>query len=102
MSITLSITIDKPSGRARLSNSHPAHSRCQQGDGTMRRSFFRTALPIGVAAALFAASCGGDDDSSDASGGGDDTGGGSSDEPVTIEWWHIQNNDPGLSLWEDI
>ena len=21
-------------------------------------------------------------------------------EPVTIEWWHIQNNDPGLSLWQ--
>ncbi len=20
-------------------------------------------------------------------------------EPVTIEWWHIQNSDPGLSLW---
>ena len=21
-------------------------------------------------------------------------------EPVTIEWWHIQNNDPGKSLWQ--
>jgi len=21
-------------------------------------------------------------------------------EPVTIEWWHIENNDPGLSLWQ--
>ena len=24
------------------------------------------------------------------------------DEPVTIEWWHIQNNDPGLSLWQAV
>jgi raffinose/stachyose/melibiose transport system substrate-binding protein len=23
-------------------------------------------------------------------------------EPVTIEWWHIENNDPGLTLWQDI
>jgi raffinose/stachyose/melibiose transport system substrate-binding protein len=21
-------------------------------------------------------------------------------EPVTIDWWHIQNNDPGKSLWQ--
>ena len=21
-------------------------------------------------------------------------------EPVTIDWWHIQNNEPGLSLWQ--
>ncbi|HEU4895427.1 MAG TPA: extracellular solute-binding protein, partial [Acidimicrobiia bacterium] len=24
------------------------------------------------------------------------------EEPVTIEWWHIQNNDPGLSLWQAV
>lgn len=23
-------------------------------------------------------------------------------EPVTIEWWHIENNDPGLSLWQEV
>jgi raffinose/stachyose/melibiose transport system substrate-binding protein len=23
-------------------------------------------------------------------------------EPVTVEWWHIQNNDPGKSLWQDM
>lgn len=23
-------------------------------------------------------------------------------DDVTIEWWHIQNNDPGLSLWQDV
>ena len=22
-------------------------------------------------------------------------------EPVTIEWWHINNNDPGKSLWQE-
>lgn len=68
----------------------------------MHRRFARTALLIG-GAALLAASCGGDDDDS----GGSDTeaqgdGAGGSDEPVTIEWWHIQNNDPGLSLWEEV
>jgi raffinose/stachyose/melibiose transport system substrate-binding protein len=64
----------------------------------MRRRFARTALVIGVAS-LLAASCGDDDD------GASDTeaeGASGSGEPVTIEWWHIQNNDPGLSLWEDI
>jgi raffinose/stachyose/melibiose transport system substrate-binding protein len=67
----------------------------------MRRRFARTALVVGVAA-LIAASCGGDDDgtASDAEAGDDSAS--ESSEPVTIEWWHIQNNDPGLSLWEDI
>lgn len=23
-------------------------------------------------------------------------------EPVTISWWHIENNDPGLSLWQAV
>ena len=23
-------------------------------------------------------------------------------EPVTIEWWHIQNEEPMLSLWQDM
>ena len=64
----------------------------------MRRRFARNALLVGVVA-LVAASCGGDDDSSDAESSG---GGSGSGEPVTIDWWHIQNNDPGLSLWEDV
>jgi raffinose/stachyose/melibiose transport system substrate-binding protein len=65
----------------------------------MRRRFARTALLVGVVA-LVAASCGGDDDdASDAESSDAESG---SDEPVTIEWWHIQNNDPGLSLWEDV
>jgi raffinose/stachyose/melibiose transport system substrate-binding protein len=65
----------------------------------MRRRFARTALLVGVVA-LVAASCGGDDDdASDAESSGADAGSG---EPVTIEWWHIQNNDPGLTLWEEV
>ncbi len=80
----------------------------------------RTALLAG-AVALVAASCGGDDDD-DAAGGpsgstsppaatatGSEPGtapatsaAAGSGEPVDIEWWHIQNNDPGLSLWQDV
>jgi raffinose/stachyose/melibiose transport system substrate-binding protein len=60
----------------------------------MRRTSARSWLLVGVVA-LLAASCGGDDD---ASSGGE----AGSDEQVTIEWWHIQNNDPGLSLWQDV
>lgn len=59
---------------------------------------FRKGIAAAVSLALVAAACGGDDDDSGAS--GDRPSG--SGEPVTIEWWHIQNNDPGLSLWEDI
>jgi raffinose/stachyose/melibiose transport system substrate-binding protein len=59
----------------------------------MRRMSARIALLVGVLA-LVAVSCGGDDDDDEASGGGADE--------VTVEWWHIQNNDPGLSLWEDV
>jgi raffinose/stachyose/melibiose transport system substrate-binding protein len=57
-----------------------------------RRMSARIALLVGVLA-LVATSCGGDDD--DQASGGDA-------EEVTIEWWHIQNNDPGLSLWQDV
>ena len=64
----------------------------------MRRRFARTAALVSVTA-LVAAACGGDDDGSTTEAPGDASGSG---EPVTIEWWHIQNNDPGLSLWEDI
>jgi raffinose/stachyose/melibiose transport system substrate-binding protein len=67
----------------------------------MGRWFARNALLLG-AVALVASSCGGDDDDdAQAADPGTEEGAGS-DEPVTIEWWHIQNNDPGLSLWEDL
>jgi raffinose/stachyose/melibiose transport system substrate-binding protein len=58
------------------------------------RTMFRWVLGVLVAAALVVAGCGGDDDS----------GGGSASKsggPVTIEWWHIQNNDPMKTIWAD-
>ena len=51
-------------------------------------------LGLIVAAALVATGCGSDDD-----GGGEATSNGG---PVTIEWWHIQNTDPMLSIWQDV
>jgi len=81
----------------------------------------RTTLVVG-AFALVAASCGGDDDdgaagsapsgstsppASTAAGSAPGTApatsaAAGSGEPVEIEWWHINNNDPGLSLWQDV
>jgi raffinose/stachyose/melibiose transport system substrate-binding protein len=49
-------------------------------------------LGLIVAAALVVTGCGSDDD-----GGGEAAGGGG---PVTIEWWHIQNNDPMKTIWQ--
>jgi raffinose/stachyose/melibiose transport system substrate-binding protein len=60
---------------------------------TMFRSV-RWVLGVLAATALVAAGCGGDDDSAD--GGASKSGG-----PVTIEWWHIQNNDPMKTIWAD-
>ena len=51
-------------------------------------------LGLIVAAALVAVGCGSDDD------GGDSTAA-KSDGPVTIEWWHIANNDPLKTIWKD-
>lgn len=64
----------------------------------MRKSA-RIGLVVGVMA-LVAAACGGGDDG--ATTGGEAPTDDASGEPVTIEWWHIQNNDPGLSLWQDL
>jgi raffinose/stachyose/melibiose transport system substrate-binding protein len=49
-----------------------------------------------VAAALIVAGCGGSDDDE-----GSSATKSSAAEPVTIEWWHIQNNDPMKSVWAD-
>jgi raffinose/stachyose/melibiose transport system substrate-binding protein len=60
-------------------------------------------LLLAAALALLLAACGGDDETA-----ADTTGGTAADtsaaaaEPVTIEWWHIQNSDPGLSLWQEV
>ena len=50
-------------------------------------------LGLIVAAALVATGCGSDDD-----GGGEAASNGG---PVTIDWWHIQNNDPMKTIWQD-
>ena len=52
-------------------------------------------LGVIAVAALVAAGCGGDssDSSSNASK--------SSGEQVTIDWWHIANNDPLKTIWKD-
>jgi raffinose/stachyose/melibiose transport system substrate-binding protein len=51
---------------------------------------------------LLLAACGGDDDdeaAGDATTAAETQAGG---EAVTVEWWHIQNADPGLSLWKAV
>jgi raffinose/stachyose/melibiose transport system substrate-binding protein len=52
-------------------------------------------LGLIVAAALVATGCGSDDEG----GGGGDAA--SSGGPVTIEWWHIANNDPLKTIWQE-
>jgi raffinose/stachyose/melibiose transport system substrate-binding protein len=86
------------------------------------RTRLRGALALTAVLGLTVAACGDDDDA-----GGDtaapdtgadettgattgdttadttaDTTGGGDAEPVTIRWWHIQNNDPGLQNWQDM
>ncbi len=51
-------------------------------------------LGLIVAAALVATGCGSDDDAGDSTAA-------KSDGPVTIEWWHIANNDPLKTIWQD-
>ena len=80
------------------------------------RRITRTSLLLG-AVALVAAACGGDDDDDASSatsaaaavastaGGTEPAGTEAPDdggEPVTIDWWHIQNSDPGLTLWQEV
>jgi len=54
----------------------------------------RSALGLAAAGALLVG-CGGGDDTSGSAAKKSDGG------PVTIEWWHIQNNDPMKSVWAD-
>ncbi len=78
----------------------------------------RRAVALLAILAILAASCGGGSDTAegDTEAGGDDTSTTSAEEssgdegsdeeatsggdPVTIEWWHIQNADPGMSNWQ--
>ena len=54
----------------------------------------RWGLGVLAATALLVAGCGGDDGDTDSSAS-------RSSGPVTIEWWHIQNNDPMKTIWAD-
>ncbi|RKQ87216.1 raffinose/stachyose/melibiose transport system substrate-binding protein [Solirubrobacter pauli] len=55
----------------------------------------RSALVLAAAAASLAACGGGDDDPAGSAAKKSDGG------PVTIEWWHIQNNPPMKGIWAD-
>lgn len=55
----------------------------------------RSALVLAAAAASLAACGGGDDDPAGSAAKKSDGG------PVTIEWWHIQNNPPMKDIWAD-
>ncbi len=79
-----------------------------------RRHRGRVLLALASVLTLAAASCGSDDN--DNGGAADDTTSGGattaapdtagstgatdSGKPVTIDWWHIQNNDPGKADWQ--
>jgi raffinose/stachyose/melibiose transport system substrate-binding protein len=53
-------------------------------------------VALGAAATLLLAGCGGNDNKSSSSGGG------GSAKPVTINWWHIQNQPPLQPVWDQI
>jgi raffinose/stachyose/melibiose transport system substrate-binding protein len=58
--------------------------------------FKRSAVVLLAAVALGVAACGGSDDNK-SSGSGTTA---SSTKPVTINWWHIANNDPLKTIWK--
>ena len=59
----------------------------------------RAAAALLAAAALVVAACGSsNDDKSSNSSGAEKT---SSNKPVTINWWHIANNDPLKTIWKN-
>ena len=70
------------------------------------RTVRRRALGVVAVLGLAAAACGSSDDSSEpaasAEPGASTAAADSTDsgEPVTIDWWHIQNNDPAKANWQ--
>ena len=73
-----------------------------------RHTWQRRGIAAIAALGLVLAACGsddsdgGDDAASGDSSATDETTAGGDGEAVTIEWWHIQNNDPGLTDWQNM
>jgi raffinose/stachyose/melibiose transport system substrate-binding protein len=68
----------------------------------------RRIVALSLVVGLLAAACSDDEGGTGETGAPDEETGAatgetsqSTGEPVTIQWWHIQNNDPGLSIWQD-
>ena len=77
---------------------------------TTRSRWLRSVALLG-AISLTAAACGDDDDDDDASSateaasaatGGTEAPSSASGDAVEIDWWHIQNNPPGLDDWQNM
>jgi raffinose/stachyose/melibiose transport system substrate-binding protein len=63
------------------------------------RKISRAVAALLAVSALVVAACGGSDDSNTSSGSG--AAKTSSNKPVTINWWHIANNDPLKTIWKN-
>jgi raffinose/stachyose/melibiose transport system substrate-binding protein len=59
----------------------------------------RAVAALLAVAALVVAACGGSDDNTTSTGAG--AAKTSSNKPVTINWWHIANNDPLKTIWKN-
>src|SRR4051812_29383957 len=59
----------------------------------------RAVAALLAVAALMVAACGGSDDNTASTGSG--AAKTSSNKPVTINWWHIANNDPLKTIWKN-
>ncbi len=76
-----------------------------QTPNSRARFRWRRGAAVVAALGLVLTACGGDDDSNDAdasatTAASDGGTGAPSGDPVTIDWWHIQNSDPGLANWQ--
>src|SRR5919204_937653 len=67
-------------------------------EGHAMVKFKRSAVGLLAAVALVVAACGGSDNKSSTSSGSSTKA--SASKPVTINWWHIANNDPLKSIWK--
>jgi raffinose/stachyose/melibiose transport system substrate-binding protein len=59
------------------------------------------ALVLAAVAMMVVAACGGDDNSSSGGSSSGSSTKAASSKPVTINWWHIANNDPLKTIWKN-